>query len=172
MSVGVYGDAHYLVGWESLLLENRGDGTYTDAAAKGGTYFKTKVRARGSAVADFDNDGRMDILVTTMGDRPFLLHNRDHSGNHWLTLDLEGTRSNRDGLGAQVMLTSRGKTYSAQSRCAFGFLMQSDRRLHFGLGQSASIERLEIKWPSKQIQELTNVKADQILKVREPGERK
>jgi len=166
------GDAHYLVGWESLLLENRGDGTYTDAATQGGTYFKTKVRARGSAVADYDNDGRMDIIVTTMGDRPFLLHNRDQSGNHWLSLDLEGTRSNRDGFGAQVAVTAGGKTYFAQSRCAFGFLMQSDRRLHFGLGKATSVDRVEIKWPSKQVQELTNIKADQILKVREPGERK
>jgi hypothetical protein len=166
------GDAHYLVGWESLLLENRGDGTFTDAAAKGGTYFKTKVRARGSAVADYDNDGRMDIIVTTMGDRPFLLHNRDRSGNHWLSLDLEGTKSNRDGFGTKVEVTAQGKTWRAESRCACGFLMQSDRRLHFGLGAATSVDRIRILWPSKQAQELTNVKVDQILKVREPGERK
>ncbi len=166
------GDPHYLVGWESLLLENRGDGTFADAAAKGGAYFKTKVRARGSAVADYDNDGLMDIIVTTMGDRPFLLHNRDKSGNHWLTLDLEGTKSNRDGFGAKVKVLAGGKTVFAESRCAFGFLMQSDRRLHFGLGQATTVDRIEIQWPSKQVQELTNVKVDQILKVREPGERK
>jgi hypothetical protein len=166
------GDPHYLVGWESLLLENRGDGTFTDAAAKGGAYFTTKIRARGSAVADYDNDGRMDIIVTTMGDRPFLLHNRDKSGNHWITLDLEGTKSNRDGFGAKVKVTAGGKTYFGESRCAFGFLMQSDRRLHFGLGKATTVDRIEILWPSKQAQELTNVKVDQILKVREPGERK
>jgi enediyne biosynthesis protein E4 len=166
------GDAHYLVGWESLLLENRGDGTFEDAAAKGGVYFRTKVRARGSAVADFDNDGRMDLLVTAMGDRCFLLRNRDNSGNHWLTLDLEGTKSNRDGFGALVTVSAGGKRYFAESRCAFGFLMQSDRRLHFGLNKATTVDRIEIRWPSKQVQELTNVKVDQILKVREPGERK
>ena len=166
------GDAHYLAGWESLLLENRGDGTFEDAATKGGVYFRTKVRARGSAVADFDNDGRMDLLVTAMGDRCFLLRNRDNSGNHWLTLDLQGTRSNRDGFGALVTVSAGGKQYSAESRCAFGFLMQSDRRLHFGLNKATTVDRIEIRWPSKQIQELTNVKVDQILKVREPGERK
>jgi hypothetical protein len=166
------GDAHYLVGWESLLLEGRGDGTFTDAATKGGAYFRTKVRARGSAVADFDNDGHMDMLITAMGDRPFLLHNRDKSGNHWLTLDLEGTRSNRDGFGALVKVTASGRTFVAEARCQFGFLMQSDRRLHLGLGKAASIERIEVKWPSKQVQELTNIKVDQILKVKEPGERK
>ena len=166
------GDAHYLVGWESLLLENRGDGTFADAAAKGGAYFKTKVRARGSAVADYDNDGRMDVVVTAMADRPFLLRNRDKSGNHWLALDLEGTKSNRDGFGAKVKVTAGGKTYFAEARCAFGFLMQSDRRLHFGLNNAATVERIEIQWPDKQVQELTGVKADQILKVRQPGERK
>jgi len=166
------GDAHYLVGWESLLLENRGDGTFTDAAAKGGAYFRTKVRARGSSVVDYDNDGRMDILVTAMGDRCFLLHNRDQSHNHWLTLDLEGTKSNRDGFGAAVKVTAGGRQYSALARCAFGFLMQSDRRPHFGLGAAATVDRVEIRWPSKAVQELTNVKVDQILTVREPGERK
>ncbi|HZR19437.1 MAG TPA: CRTAC1 family protein [Verrucomicrobiae bacterium] len=166
------GDAHYLVGWESLLLENTGNGSYSDAAEKGGAYFKTKVRARGSAVADFDNDGRMDVLVTTMGDRPFLLHNRDQSGNHWLTLDLVGTKSNRDGFGSTIKVVAGGKELFAEARCAFGFLMQSDRRPHFGLGKAASVDRVQIKWPSGQLQELTNVKADQILNVIEPWERK
>jgi hypothetical protein len=161
------GDAHYLAGWESLLLENRGDCTFEDAGAKGGAYFKAKVRARGCATADYDNDGRMDIIVTAMGDRPFLLHNRDKSGRHWLTLDLQGTQSNRDGFGAKVKVTAGGKTQFAEARCAFGFLMQSDRRLHFGLGGATNAERVEIQWPSKKLQQLTDVKADQILKVRE-----
>ena len=114
----------------------------------------------------------MDILVTAMGDRCFLLHNRDQSGNHWLTLDLEGTKSNRDGFGALVKVNAGGRQYFAEARCAFGFLSQGDRRLHFGLGKAATVDRIEIRWPSKQVQELTNVRVDQILKVREPGERK
>jgi hypothetical protein len=166
------GDPHYLVGWESLLLENRGDGTFVDAAARGGAYFKAKINARGVAVADYNNDGHMDLIVTTIGNRPFLLRNRDQSGNHWLTLDLEGTKSNRDGFGAKVKVTAGGQTYFGEARCAFGFLMQSDRRLHFGLGPATSVDRIEIKWPSKLVQELTSVKVDQILKVREPGGRK
>jgi hypothetical protein len=161
------GDPHYLVGWESLLLENNGEGTYKDAVEQGGAFFKTKIRARGCAAADYDNDGRMDLLITTIADRPFLLHNRDRSGNHWLTLDLEGTKSNRDGFGAKVKISAGGKTYIAEARCAFGFLTQSDRRLHFGLGAATAVERIEIRWPSQEIQVLENVKADQILKVRE-----
>lgn len=164
------GDPHYLVGWESLLLENRGDGTFTDAAAKGGAYFSTKVNARGSAVADYDNDGRMDIIATAVGDRPFLLRNRDKSGGHWLTLDLEGSRSNRDGFGARVRVTAAGRTRCDEARCGFGFLMQSDRRLHFGLGAAAQVDRIEIRWPSGLVQQLADVSVDQILKVREPGQ--
>lgn len=163
------GDAHYLIGWESLLLENKGDGTFVDASAKGGAYFKTKVRARGSAVCDYDNDGCMDVLVTSIGDRPFLLHNRGQTNRHWLSLDLEGTRSNRDGFGATVRVTAGGRTYYAQANCPFGFLAMSDRRLHFGLGSATRVDKIEIKWPSKQTQSLENIKADQILHVREPA---
>jgi enediyne biosynthesis protein E4 len=162
------GDAHHLVGWESLLLENNGEGLFTDAASKGGAYFRTKIRARGSVVLDYDNDGRPDVLVTTMGDRPFLLHNRDRSGNHWLTLDLEGTKSNRDGFGAKITLSVGGKTQFTEARCPAGFLSQSDRRVHFGLGANQTADRIEIRWPSGRTQTLDNVPADRVLKVKEP----
>jgi hypothetical protein len=162
------GDAHHLVGWESLLLENSGDGHFTDAAAKGGAFFRTKIRARGSVILDYDNDGRMDILVTTIGDRPFLLHNRANSGNHWLTLDLQGTKSNRDGFGAKITAHAGSKALATEARCPSAFLGQSDRRVHLGLGPSATVEKLEVRWPSGTVQILENVPADRILKVKEP----
>ena len=162
------GDAHHMVGWESLLLHNKGDGTFEDAAEKGGVYFKTKIRARGSYLIDYDNDGRLDVLVTAMGDRVFLLHNRNPAGNHWLTLSLEGTKSNRDGFGARLKVTSDGKTFCAQARCQAGFLGTSDPRVHFGLGQAKTVEKLEIRWPAGTVQTLNNIPVDQILKVREP----
>ncbi len=162
------GDAHHLVGWESLLLENNGQGQFTDAANKGGAYFREKIRARGSAVLDYDNDGRIDILVTTIADRPFLLHNRGSSGNHWITFDLQGTKSNRDGFGARLTLTAGGKTQYTEARCPAVFLGQSDRRVHFGLGASKTVDRVEIRWPSGAVQTLENLPADQIHKVKEP----
>jgi hypothetical protein len=161
------GDAHHMVGWESLLLENKGDGTFADAADKGGVFFRTKIRARGSFVLDFDNDGRMDVLVTAMGDRVFLLRNRDPSGNHWLTLDLQGTKSNRDGFGARITVTAGGKRQYTEARCQAAFLGTSDRRVHFGLGPSKAVDQIEIKWPSGTVQILNNVPADRILKVKE-----
>jgi enediyne biosynthesis protein E4 len=161
------GDAHHMVGWEGLLLENKGDGTFTDAADKGGAFFRTKIRARGSFVLDFDNDGRMDVLVTAMGDRVFLLRNRDQSGNHWLTLDLQGTKSNREAFGARITVTVGGKSQYTEARCQAAFLGTSDRRVHFGLGPGKTVDKIEIKWPSGTVQTLNNVPADQILKVKE-----
>lgn len=166
------GDAHRLVGWECLLLENKGDCSFTDASGRGGAFFSTKVRARGSLVLDFDNDGRLDLLVTAMGDRVFLLRNRGPSANHWLTLDLEGTRSNREAFGARITLTAGGRSQMAEARCPAAFLGTSDRRVHFGLGRSAAVEKIEIRWPGGQVQTLSSVAADQILRVKEPGERK
>ncbi|MBI5384207.1 MAG: CRTAC1 family protein [Verrucomicrobia bacterium] len=163
------GDAHHLVGWESLLIENEGGGKFLDVREKGGKIFETKIRARGSAVSDFNNDGKMDALITAMGDRAFLLLNRDKSGHHWLKLNLEGTQSNRDGFGAKVTVTIGGVKLYQEERCPAGFLMQSDKRLHFGLGKAAAADKIEIRWPSGQTQELANVKADQVLKIKEPG---
>ncbi len=161
------GDAHHMVGWEGLLLENKGDGTFRDAAEKGGAFFRTKIRARGSYVLDFDNDGRLDVLVTAMGDRVFLLHNRGTFGNHWLTLDLQGTKSNRDGFGARLTLSAGGKSFYQEARCQAGFLGTSDPRPHFGLGKAAVVDKIEIRWPSGTVQTLNNVPVDQILKVKE-----
>ena len=139
------GDLHYMIGWESLLLENDGTGVFTDAAQKGGAFFRTKFRGRGATVFDFDNDGRMDILMTNIADRPVLLRNRDASGNAWITLDLEGTKSNRDGFGAKVTLMAGGRTVRAEARCPTTYLFQGDRRLHFGLGKASNVDSIEIR---------------------------
>jgi enediyne biosynthesis protein E4 len=164
------GDAHHLVGWESLLLKNAGDATFSDARDEAGAYFDAKIRARGSVVLDFDNDGRLDLLVTAMADRSFLLRNRGEYGHNWIKLDLEGTRSNRDGFGSRIVLTSGDRQWYAEANCPAGFLSSSDPRVHFGLGGRDQIERIEIRWPSGTVQVLEHVPVNQILKVREPSE--
>ena len=132
-------------------------------------FFKAKIKGRGSAVGDYDNDGRMDVLITCLGDRVILLRNRDASGNNWLCLDLEGTRSNRDGFGAKITLKAGEQTFFAEGRCPVGFLAQGDRRVHFGLGKHDSVTRIEIRWPSGQVQLLDKVAVNRIVKVREPA---
>ena len=162
------GDPFRMVGWQSLLLENDGQGNFHNAVDKGGAYFRTPVRARPSVVLDYDNDGRMDLLVGLMGDRPVLLHNRDHSGNHWITLSLRGTKSNPAGWGSWIELTADGKTYRQECRCPSAFLSQGDPRVHFGLGKAPIVQRIQIKWPSGTVQTMNDVRVDQILRVTEP----
>lgn len=166
----VNGDAHYLVGWQSLLLENQGDGKFQDASERGGTYFKTRINGRGCAPADYNNDGLVDVLVTTMNGRAILLKNRGPAG-HWLTVDLQGTKSNRDGYGAVVTVVAGGKRFRLESHCPTGFLSQGDRRLHFGLGTADRAERIDIRWPSGTEQSLADVPLGQVLKVRESSEK-
>jgi hypothetical protein len=162
------GDAFRLEGTVSLLLENLGEGKFSDASAKGGAFFQTRTNARGNVVLDYDNDGRLDLLLTTLADRPFLLQNRCPLKHHWLKLKLEGTRSNRSGYGALVTVSAGNLIARAEALCPSGFLSQSDPRLHFGLGPHPRVDRLQIRWPSGLVQTLTNLAPDQILKVREP----
>ncbi len=162
------GDAFKLEGDYGLLLENDGGGKFTDASAKGGAVFQHRINGRGNAVLDYDNDGRLDLLLTALGDRPFLLRNRCPLRNHWLTLRLEGTRSNRSGYGARITLTAGDLTLRSEALCPPGFLSQGDPRPHFGLGAHTKVDRLEIRWPSGRVQVLTDIVPDQILQIREP----
>jgi enediyne biosynthesis protein E4 len=109
-------------------------------------------------------------VFSTLGDRPVLLRNRADTGHNWLILVLEGTRSNRDGLGAWVEVTADGQTSKQEARCPTGYVFQEDTRLHFGLGSRTQADRIQIRWPSGVIQVLSQIPANQILAVREPGE--
>lgn len=162
----INGDAHRLVGRESLLLENDGTGRFANARRKGGRFFEQRLRGRGSATLDFNNDGALDFVVTAMADRAFLVENR-HARGAWLRLELEGTTSNPHGWGAHVRVTAGGRTQFAEARCPSGFLGQSDPRLHFGLGAATVVERLTVRWPSGVTQELTQVPVNRELRLRE-----
>jgi enediyne biosynthesis protein E4 len=163
------GDAHFMRGMPPLLLENVGGGTFRDASAKGGRVFEVPINARGSGAWDFDDDGQMDLLITTLGGRAALWRNVGSTGNHWLRIKLEGTLSNRDGLGARVRVELADRTLHGESRCPTSYLFQQDPRLHFGLGSNAVVDAIEVRWPSGQSQSLTNIKADRILTITEPG---
>jgi hypothetical protein len=164
----VNGSAFVLPGSVSLLLENDGGAQFADAAQQGGAFFQTPINGRGNAVLDFDNDGRLDVLMTTLADRAVLLKNRDRSGHHWLKLTLEGTSSNRNGYGALITLRSGDLVLHSQAMCPTGFLMQGDGRIHFGLGHHSHVDQLEIRWPSGVRQVVENPPVDQLLTLREP----
>jgi enediyne biosynthesis protein E4 len=123
----------------------------------------TPLAARGAAFGDINNNGRMDVIITTLGGPPILLLNRCDAGNHWLSITLRGTVSNRDGYGARVSVN--GQTRFATS--AGSYVCANDKRLHFGLG-SAEKATVEILWPSGAKQVVNDVRCDQFLELREP----
>jgi hypothetical protein len=124
---------------------------------------------RGSAFADLNGDGFMDVVVTSLNQKPRILFNSGGNGNHWLLLKLKGLKSNRDAVGAKVKLTTpSGRVLYNHVTASVGFLSSSDLRVHFGLGQETRAASIEIRWPSGTVQNLTDVPADQVLQVEEP----
>ncbi len=113
----------------------------------------------------------MDAFITTLGGKGILLHNTPPAGkrNHWLTVKLVGTRSNRDGFGASLEAVTGDLHQYVQSVSGSGYLSQNDPRPHFGLGKNTEVDRLIIRWPSGTVQTLEHVKADQILTITEPA---
>jgi tetratricopeptide (TPR) repeat protein len=151
----------------SILLNN-GDGTFHDVSDEAGPAFARKAAHRGAAFADFDNDGRMDIVVTALGDRAELLHNVTSAASHWLMLRLIGSRSNRDALGAVVQLeTPDGKVLWNHLSTSVGFASSSDPRVHFGLGKSEKISTVRITWPGGKTQTIRDVPIDRLITITE-----
>ena len=150
-----------------LLARNTGHG-FVDVSASGSVFRRPWV-ARGMAVGDLDNDGRLDAVVTT-NDRPVhILHNETATRNHWILLKLVGHTSNRDAIGAEVTLvTSSGSQYATVST-ASSYLSASDKRVHFGLGEEKVAQKIEIRWPSGIRQTLKDVPGDQMLQIDEPA---
>ena len=144
---------------------NQGNGTFSTAAGNG----QTPRAHRGCAFGDFDNDGRVDVVVTSLNEGVELLLNRTEPRQHWLDLLLTGTRSNRDAIGAMIRLTTpSGLAQSNHVTTSVGYASSSSRRVHFGLGKETKAAQVEIHWPSGATQTLEEVKADQLLKITEP----
>jgi hypothetical protein len=150
-----------------LMFRNLGKGQFEKVSESLGPDFMRPVVGRGIATADYDNDGDIDIVTNNRGDYPSLLRNDGGNANHWLTVQLVGTKSNRDGIGASLKLTAEGFSEFEQAKGGMGYMSASDQRIHFGLGKRTKIASLEITWPSGQVDRLTNVTPDQIITVKE-----
>ena len=150
-----------------LMYRNLGKGEFDKVSDSLGPDFIRPIVGRGLATADYDNDGDIDIVTNNRGDFPSLLRNDGGNANHWLTLQLIGAKSNRDGIGASLKLTSAGNVQVEQAKGGMSYMSASDPRIHFGLGKRTTIQSLEITWPSGQIDRLTNVPIDQIIAVKE-----
>jgi hypothetical protein len=125
-------------------------------------------RHRGTAVADFNGDGKLDIVVTALSSPAEIWMNDSPGTSHWVDISLEGTKSNRNGIGARIKLTSGGKAQYNHMTTASGYASSSSVPVHFGLGAAGKIDEIEIRWPSGTVQTLKNVTADRVLQVKEP----
>jgi len=150
-----------------MMFRNTGHGVFENVSNDLGPDFQLPRVSRGAAIGDFDNDGDLDILVNNLGGAPQLLRNDGGNANHWLEILLIGTKSNRDGVGARVKVSAGNLVLYDQRKGGMSYQSAQDPRLHFGLGQNSSIDSIEIAWPSGMNTKLSNIKADQILAIKE-----
>jgi hypothetical protein len=153
---------------EPLLLIRNDGKKFVDVSPISGTVFHQAWVGRGMAIGDIDNDGRVDAVVSTNGGPAHILLNETATANHWITLHLTGHKSNRDGIGAVVKLTTAAGSQWVTATTSSGYLSASDPRVHFGMGASAVANSIEIRWPSGILQTLTHVQGDRQIQVDEP----
>jgi hypothetical protein len=139
-------------------------------SATAGADFLRTAPYRGLAYGDLENDGRIDLVVTALGRPARVFRNVTQNHNHWIILKLVGTKSNRMGIGAQIRITmDDGRSQYDEVTTSTGYAASSDPRVHFGLGTSAMIREIEIRWPSGTRQMLHDVSGDRVVVVTEPA---
>ena len=153
------------------VFRNLGNGKFRNVSATAGPDFQIPAVHRGTAFGDLDNDGRIDVVVTVLNGKAQIFHNTSQNGNHWLLLNLRGTKSNRMAIGAKVRLTtSEGLVEYNHVTTSVGYASSSDSRVHFGLGPARSAREIQIIWPSGIHQTLHDVAADRIVPITEPSQ--
>jgi hypothetical protein len=164
------GNAHHEYTEEDVLAANDGRGNFTDVAERSGDYFKKKFVGRGSAFADYDNDGDVDILVVNLNAPARLLRNDGGNRGNWLQVQARLPGGKSDAIGARVTVVT-GKTRQIRDVVGvMGYLSQADPRAHFGLGAAKKADRVEIRWPDGTVKSLANVPANQLLTVVQAAE--
>ena len=150
------------------VFRNLGNGRFEDVGAEAGDDFERAAAHRGAAFGDIDNDGRVDAVVTVLNGPVKVFHNISSEKNHWILLNLEGSKSNRMGIGAQIRVTTEdGHVQWNEVTTAVGYASSSDSRVHFGVGLNRHIKEIEIRWPSSIRQVIQNADVDQILTIHE-----
>jgi enediyne biosynthesis protein E4 len=150
-----------------ILYHNNGDGTFSDVSAAAGSGISAAGSSRGLAVGDLWNDGRMSAVVSNMNAPPSLLVNQVRNSNHWIAIRALGTKSNRDGIGARIRVKAGRRILVDEVRSGSSYDSNSDMRVHFGLGASAKIDGVEVRWPSGTVERFVNLPVDRIHLVKE-----
>ncbi|RKU13605.1 hypothetical protein C6502_04370 [Candidatus Poribacteria bacterium] len=149
------------------LFINAGEGTFVDLSEESGEYFSTKRVGRGAAFGDYDNDGDTDIFVVNLNQEGVLLRNEGGNSHNWLMIKTVGVKSNRDGIGARIEVTTSSHIQMKEVQAGSSYLSGHDLRLLFGLGTERKAEAVRIDWPSGAEQILKDVEANQLLIITE-----
>jgi hypothetical protein len=147
----------------NILLVNTGDGRFTELTEQSGGGLAVQRSSRGAGFGDLDNDGDIDVVILNSRQDPTLLRNETSSLNHWLMLQLRGSKTNRDGIGAHVRVTAGGLTQLAEVHSGRGYQSHFGMRLHFGLGTAAHIDRIEVRWIGGGVDVAEDVDVDQLV---------
>jgi len=150
-----------------LLFQNQRNGTFKNVSKLAGPAIQLAQVSRGVAFGDLFNDGRIEIVVENLKGQPIILQTQPAPANHWISLELEGTKSNRLALNARAKVTCGDLIQTDEIRSSGSYLSQNDLRLHFGLGENQKVQKLEISWPSGTIESFTNLAADRFYKIKE-----
>ncbi len=150
------------------VFHNRAGRSFEDVSASAGAAFQLPAYNRGVAFADFDNDGRVDAVVSVLNGPAKLFRNLTPATFHWLGVKLNGTQSNRQGLGARITLQlPDGRTLSNHATTSVGYASSSEPIVRFGMGENQMARRMEIHWPGGAVQELFNIPADRVVEVKQ-----
>ena len=152
-----------------LVFRNRHDGTFDDASATSGPAVREPQVSRGLAVGDLFNTGRLNIVVENLVGGPMILEVQSNPAHHWVSIALEGAPKNRSALNARVRITTGSQTQLGEVRSGGSYLSQSDLRLHFGLAQTLTIDKLQVLWPDGSTQSFPNVAADRFYRLTQGG---
>ena len=148
-----------------ILYRNRGDGRFQDISMQSGSGITDARVSRGCAFGDFDNDGRVDVVVNNLDDAPSLLRNESVSDNYWLMVKCVGVRSNRSAIGARVIVTTRSRVQFDEVMSGSSYYSQNDLRLHFGLGSSPRADSVEVRWPSGDSERFESVEGNRLIRI-------
>jgi hypothetical protein len=150
-----------------VLYRNTRDGAFVDVTEQVGGPLLEPSASRGAAFGDYDRDGDLDVVINPVNDRPLLLRTETKAGHNWLSVRLRGTKSNRSAIGARVRCEADGRVQVEEVRSGGSYYSQNDLRLHFGLGASTRVTRLEIRWPGGATETIRDLGVNRAIEIRE-----